>query len=1100
MKKIKRYLFGKKAYSLLLAILLALSMLPATMPEASLSSKQEFLLESEITRSETAYIEAFTDMLAKPVGLQFNNEAGLSGKTADVIVWLQELPEVISRKYQNRRPPGVSAYHEQGKTARRLIRSQKRKRIRFEYSEVFAGFAMTIPVAELNELAAMPGVFAVIPDTEVHALSSAFNPDPAYEFVGMRESREIFNIAEIHKAGITGKGVNVCVLDTGIDYNHPDFKGVYKGGRNYIDPADDYGREYITDPDSPMESTYEQWEKSEKPEEMNYRAFYTNHGTHVAGTVAATAKNDNGTVIALGMAPEVNLFAARVLGPYSTGKNSGILAAVEDCTKGNAAYNIPKMDVINLSLGENINTAYYPMNTAVNNAVLSGINVAIAAGNEASSGQEHDTREMFTVGSPGTADLPITVAASEYGGNAYKEYRNVTIRLENENTDVIGLLAHGQDEKNVFVDNGIEGSPAPVYIEGKGYEGYLAFERNEPQSEEFLDAIEDNGLEGKVLIVKRGLFFDIYKEAAKRTGAGALIIINRDDSYLDNMIFTDPKFFPVFSTPSSCGEKLIALAEDGKPIYLQLGDVSRIHQGRMPTSFSSIGPVKETAAIKPDIMAPGWRIISTVPSFIIDPNEIDDYSNAYQGFNGTSMAAPHIAGILALMKQAYPDAAPQELKARLMNTAIPGLIETHDGREASVFETGAGFVDPYRALISEKDKGIYITVKDRIAEPGTYNEWIPDQTLSSMSFGYTQAVGETRKITVTVHNALSFNINVVYHDDTHFSNNASENDVELKYSISENTITAWVEIPQGAEEGIYEGRLEISVGETYVIPWAVYVGESSDFGITLDKTGTYIFPDEEYGYNTIEPLAVTITNTNDWNIDSILIMFQKEKPGFTFLLESGEEFQELKYENIEAGKSGTFFVMPETGLEAGTYTNTVIVFMEGNVLNPAAHLNISFTVNEKSPPVTTPAETATPTPTATPTGTPASTPTATPTSTASAITTQPTVPTPTNTARTTYSPTKSPSPKRVTLKMIKPRNGKITKKTKTITIKVTKGAKVTLSAKGLKAKTKIKEVKMKKGSYTFKKLNFRKVRKGAWIKITAKKAKMKTKTIRFRRK
>ena len=91
-------------------------------------------------------------------------------------------------------------------------------------------------------------------------------------------------------------------------------------------------------------------------------------------------------------------------------------------------------------------------------------------------------------------------------------------------------------------------------------------------------------------------------------------------------------------------------------------------------------------------------------------------------------------------------------------------------------------------------------------------------------------------------------------------------------------------------------------------------------------------------------------------------------------------------------------------------------------------------------------------------------------------------------------------PKQVTLKLIKPKKGKITKKTKAIIIKVTKSAKATLSAKGLKAKTKIKNVKMRKMKYTFKKLNFQKVRKGAWIKITAKKSKMKPKTIKFKRK
>jgi len=90
--------------------------------------------------------------------------------------------------------------------------------------------------------------------------------------------------------------------------------------------------------------------------------------------------------------------------------------------------------------------------------------------------------------------------------------------------------------------------------------------------------------------------------------------------------------------------------------------------------------------------------------------------------------------------------------------------------------------------------------------------------------------------------------------------------------------------------------------------------------------------------------------------------------------------------------------------------------------------------------------------------------------------------------------------KKLTLTMTNPKKGKITKKTKSITIKVTKGAKVTLSAVKLKAKTKIKNVTMKKTKHTFKKLNFKKVKKGTWVTITAKKAGYQKKAIKFQKK
>ena len=74
--------------------------------------------------------------------------------------------------------------------------------------------------------------------------------------------------------------------------------------------------------------------------------------------------------------------------------------------------------------------------------------------------------------------------------------------------------------------------------------------------------------------------------------------------------------------------------------------------------FSSRGPVTGTWEIKPDIVAPGVAINSTIPG-------------GYLSLQGTSMAAPHVAGACALIKQAHPEWTPEQIKAALMNTAKP---------------------------------------------------------------------------------------------------------------------------------------------------------------------------------------------------------------------------------------------------------------------------------------------------------------------------------------------------------------------------------------------------------------------------------------------
>lgn len=136
----------------------------------------------------------------------------------------------------------------------------------------------------------------------------------------------------------TGKGVNVGVIDTGIDYTHPDLAPLYKGGFNAIDnskpPLDDQG-----------------------------------HGTHVAGTIAAV-KDGKGVV---GVAPEINLYSIKVLDSNGSGKFSWIVAGIEWAVKNG-------IKVINMSLGSR-----YPseaIKAAVEAAYKAGLVIVCAAGND----------------------------------------------------------------------------------------------------------------------------------------------------------------------------------------------------------------------------------------------------------------------------------------------------------------------------------------------------------------------------------------------------------------------------------------------------------------------------------------------------------------------------------------------------------------------------------------------------------------------------------------------------------------------------------------------------------------------------------------------
>ncbi|MFA6433651.1 MAG: S8 family peptidase [Elusimicrobiales bacterium] len=136
---------------------------------------------------------------------------------------------------------------------------------------------------------------------------------------------------------LTGKGVKVCIIDTGVDGNHPDLAPNYKGGYNAVvstePPTDEHG-----------------------------------HGTHVAGTIAA-ALNDKGVV---GVAPNAEIYGVKVLGKDGYGQDSWVAAGVEWAIMNH-------MNVTNMSLGDKEESV--PLKQMMEKADQAGITQVVAAGN-----------------------------------------------------------------------------------------------------------------------------------------------------------------------------------------------------------------------------------------------------------------------------------------------------------------------------------------------------------------------------------------------------------------------------------------------------------------------------------------------------------------------------------------------------------------------------------------------------------------------------------------------------------------------------------------------------------------------------------------------
>ncbi|WP_208590733.1 S8 family serine peptidase [Gracilibacillus suaedae] len=386
----------------------------------------------------------------------------------------------------------------------------------------------------------------------------------------------------------TGKGVKVGIVDTGIDYTHPDLRANYQGGYDLVDFDDD-----------PMETTPEQ-------------GMPTLHGTHVAGIIGANGQMK-------GVAPDAELYGYRALGSGGTGTSVQVMAAIEKAVKDG-------MDIINLSLGNSINGPDWPTSVAVNRATEQGVTVVIANGNTGP--------DLWTVGSPATANQVISVGAS-------------TPKLEQP-----FLYDRFHDKKIEIMP--MQGSPDWEF----------------PRDLEVTNK-EEKITHDTILIMDRGEipFAQLAKEAEEKGAAALLIANNEEEGVFEGAV--DPNI----SIPVAAISQ-----EDGKWLKENPGYLSIEYQEIQDTvtDFSSRGPVTVNWAIKPEIVAPGAGILSTVPG-------------GYQALSGTSMAAPHVAGVMALLKEAHPDWTPSQLKAAVLTTANPF-------QNFQPTEQGAGKIDPKAAV------------------------------------------------------------------------------------------------------------------------------------------------------------------------------------------------------------------------------------------------------------------------------------------------------------------------------------------------------------------------------------------------------------------
>ncbi len=657
-------------------------------------------------------------------------------------------------------------------------------RINHSYNNAFNGVSMNLPANQIKNLLKSKAVKSVWSNE-----SFSIDPPAADSEQLKADEANVANYApydgldRLHAEGITGKGIKVGILDTGMDHNHPDLKDAYKGGYDFVDDDND-----------PMETTYADWKKSGKPEISSGRAYYTEHGTHVAGIIGGRGLADS-EYKTLGAAPEADLYAYRVLGAYGSGSSDDIMAGIDRAVSDG-------MDVINMSLGNSLNDPLYATSIAVNNAVLSGVTTVVAAGNSGD--------KMYTLGSPGAAALALTVGASTVALDIYQfagvqNGANYSLRqlARNYKDDLTQLK--GQTYQ--LVDVGL-GRPAD-------FNGKI--------------------VNGKIALIKRGsiALIDKIKNAKAKGAIGVLMYndeLNSAEGSIQTFLGESVDAIPTFSVTNTEGQAILAAVKAGKT-DITFGNYTKVKTtGNELAAFSSRGPSRVNYDIKPEVVAPGAAILSTVPFYLndktVDGSKPEDYKFAYARLSGTSMATPYVAGVSALLLQANDKLEPADIKSILMNTADPL------SKDYSVFEIGSGQVDAYEAIHSN----VEIQVDDRTPTINHKNEQTRRELTGGFSYGSIgfddQDISEVRNFIIKNRSekAKTFNVNMKFQTGISGSKDAALNNVTMDGPTSVNiegnsqhVIKFNLSIPKTAEKGTYEGYIVLTNNEdpteTYQIPF-----------------------------------------------------------------------------------------------------------------------------------------------------------------------------------------------------------------------------------------------------------------------------------------
>jgi subtilisin family serine protease len=684
----------------------------------------------------------------------------------------------------------------------------------YKYRYSLNGFAARMSPAQANKLEHMDEVLHVWED-EVRPLATnhsatfldLFNPD-----TGLRGS-------------LDGDGVVIGVIDSGIAPNHPalqdrreadrpracrsawaetTFLGLWLCHRfkklddvQLFDPPESWNGVCETGPQFTEEDCNNKMigarffpEGAQATGPIEAGEIFSprdvdGHGTHIATTAAGNKVQASifGTFLGYveGMAPRARIatYKACWLRPGATRAacNTSDLANAIDMAVADG------VDIINYSIGSSLFTITAPDDIALLAAAKAGVLAVVAAGNEGPNYQ--------TITSPAGNPAVITTAASSREGTHAREALQV-----NSPPGVAGKYAVQEavftpalsdrdplEAQLVLVDDGDEslpdGSPGTLI------DGCQTF-------------VNDADISGNIAFIQRGgCDFDQKVANADAAGAIAAVVFNLSGPPIVMTGATGLSDIPALMIGAADGNLLLdELNNDqvvevvlDKSFFLTVEDT-----GNILGSFSSRGPGTVPDILKPDLTAPGINILAghTPDAIATAPGEFFSF------LTGTSMAAPHISGVAALLKQAHPDWTPAALKSALMTTARQD-VRMADESDVIPFDFGSGHIVPNAA----NDPGLIYDITDD--EYDAFSCGIASPAVSEARCDELEAAGYSFEAADLNQPNITVSRLTASHTITRRVTNVTENS---------ETYNVELEVPQGVSVQVSPSTLTLSPGQS----------------------------------------------------------------------------------------------------------------------------------------------------------------------------------------------------------------------------------------------------------------------------------------------